>query len=291
MGREDDYTIEPGANLMDANLEDANLMGADLTDANLSDANLSRAKPEDANPEDADSNPEDGSLARANPISPKLSYEKAGSSSACVAQAQTYLFDTLADLDSDFRESLTAPQIATDAAAVDGCIQAFAKAELSGVAVGRAGPAKFFPAIGDYGSKALSKLDDEQQGHLRDLIGVTIGIGYTFVASAGARPGELPGHSDREVWPIWLGSISGDLMQQYGFPQDVISFWRSIGASAFSEWANSTSGGRTRGRRKVERSGGYYTQAGMALRACQEFQGSFPEDPLADLWPYERFAT
>ncbi len=43
MGREDDYTIEPGADLTGADLRRANLKGADLRRANLTGANLNRA--------------------------------------------------------------------------------------------------------------------------------------------------------------------------------------------------------------------------------------------------------
>jgi hypothetical protein len=210
---------------------------------------------------------------------------------SCVSQAQDYLYEKMAGLDPVMRERLKGRSIAEEAAPLDPCVRAFVNAEMSGITVGRAGPVKHFPAIGDYASKALKKLGPEVGGKVSNFIGVTVGIGFTLVASGPDEAIELPGHDLEDLWPPWVSSISGDLMEQYGLPDDIIEFFRQIGATAFTEWIDQATRYRIKGRGKVERSGGYYAQAGMTLRACQEFKGAFPKDPLAQLWPYEDFVS
>jgi hypothetical protein len=209
----------------------------------------------------------------------------------CVAQAQTYLYDTMVDLEPTLREQLRAPVVAEEAAPLDACVRAFVDAEMNGITVGRAGPVKFFPAIGDYAGKALAKLGPDADPQVRHLIGVTIGIGYVLIGSAQSNRTELPRRELAVLWPPWVSSISGDLVEQYGLPEDIVEFFRQVGARAFRGWIGQASRGRIKGRGKAERSGGYYTQAGMTLRVCQEYTGDFPDDPLAQLWPYEDFVS
>jgi hypothetical protein len=208
----------------------------------------------------------------------------------CVAQAQTYLYDLMPDLHPEARAIIKSDRIPEFAQSLSGCVEGFVNGELRGVPVGRAGPIKFFPAIGDYGAKAFSKMEESQVAHVSHLMGVTIGMGYVLVSSTADEMNAGRSREPNELWEMWVSTISSDFLESQGLPDDLVGFFRNVGADAFAPWVGKASGGRLAGG-KLKRSGGYYTQAGMVLRGCQLYEGDFPGDPLAQLWPFGDYVT
>jgi hypothetical protein len=182
--------------------------------------------------------------------------------------------------------SLTRLDLAIPAARVDDCVGRFACAELEGKRLGRYGPLKFFPALGELAGTKLATLDDDERWRVLAAVEKGVGIGYVSLASMEQPTGKDQGHAPREIWNVWVPGLNAGLAQSTAMPPDVLRIVRREGGSAFQADALDLGLGGFRKTRRLEAIGAFYAQAGVVLRALQVHPERLQPDP-ANLWPYE----
>lgn len=214
----------------------------------------------------------------------------------CVAQTQTYLYETWVDMEPKLRNAVRAPKIAAQADAANGCVHAFLLAEMGGEAVGRVGLIKSPPPLGGYARASIASMPPDQLFATERAIGRTIAIGYVVIAANDVFEGEqralLP-HSCEEMWPAWIGTMGR--VTKYGFPEDLHRFFCDVGAEAFSAWIDSPLNDRGVNARKLRKIASFYVETGMGLRAVQLIDEPIDklirDDPVAQdhakRWPYK----
>lgn len=205
-----------------------------------------------------------------------------------VREAQNWFSASLAEAPLELREAFSKgpTEEEADSEALTDCVARFARAELEGTPLGRYGPVKVFPPLGEHQAKQLRDADASRQDEVKNAIGFAVALGYTFMAAI-----EADGHPNntrdaRAIWNVWIPNLNTGMIEQTVMPPDMLSDLRRSAAGAFRERALRLDLGGLGKKGRLGRSGAYYGQAGALLRAIHVHPGQLKPDP-ANLWPFE----
>ncbi len=201
-----------------------------------------------------------------------------------VGQAQEWFGTAFADAPAELLDAMQKTSTAEQAALVDDCVERFSRAELEGKALGRYGPVRMFPALGDHQEKKLRDADADQRESVRDAIAFSVGIGYTFMAGI-EDDGKPSGHSPEGIWNVWIPNLNSGMVDRTALPADMLSDLRQMAAGAFQERAIELGLGGFGKKARLGHIGAFYGQAGALLRAVQVHEKELEPSP-ANLWPY-----
>jgi hypothetical protein len=188
-------------------------------------------------------------------------------------------------------EAVLGPQLAqlnlsNDAARVDDCVARFAAAEIAGFRLGRSGPLKIFPSLGEHVGSKLGALDPEDHARVLTAIAKGVGVGYVAMASIEDPVGRAQARTPREIWDVWVPGLNSGLAQTTAMPPDMLSIVRESGGSAFQADAAALRLAGFGKKRRLAHIGAFYAQAGVILRAIQVHEGELRPD-LANQWAYD----
>ena len=205
-----------------------------------------------------------------------------------VEEAQAWLPTAFGEAYSELGGAMERASTREQAESVDDCVRRFSRAELEGKKVGRYGPVKFFPALGDHQAKKLRDADDTQRQRVRDGIAFGVAIGYTFMAGIEDDGEPHPDRNSGDIWNVWIPNLNSGLIERTALPADMLSALRAMGASAFQERALQLGLGGFGKKSRIGHSGAFYSQAGALLRAIQAHPEDLNPDP-ANIWPYSEY--
>src|SRR3954447_24835527 len=126
-----------------------------------------------------------------------------------------------------------APERRREAERVEACAERFTNAELAGRdSLGRMGPVKFFPPLGDYLRKELAKADDVALAGIRDAVLVAIAVGYVGLSMWEVRNPKWrlrEDRTERQIWDFWVPRSNVGFLEKARMPPDSLSFFREFG--------------------------------------------------------------
>lgn len=205
-----------------------------------------------------------------------------------VTQAQATLSEQFRDAGAP--AELVAPfgrkRLPEEAEAVDDLVSRLCRAEIESRPVGRYGPVKFFPTLGELvGKKKLANADRER---VKGAMAKSVGVGYTFLGAMEDEDTRIPGREPREIWNVWAPGLNSGLIEQTAMPSDMVRELRRAGASIFQTDAVTLGLGRFGKKARLGHVGAYYAQAGAILRALQTHPEPLRADPV-NAWSYEDY--
>jgi len=208
---------------------------------------------------------------------------------AAVIEAQDWFGARFASAPRDIVDALLNTEIREQARAVDECAARFSRAELEGTALGRYGPMKFFPALGDMEAKKVNSASRAQRDAIGQAVGLGLAVGYTFMAAMSEDVSLDPTHAPEEIWNVWVPNLNSGMIERTALSDDMVSDVRDMGSSAFRQRALNLGLGGFGKKARLGHIGAFYAQSGALLRAIQVHDGGLSPDP-ANIWPYADYA-
>ena len=186
-------------------------------------------------------------------------------------------------------------------AGVEACAERFANAELAGRdALGRTGPVKFFPPLGDYLRKELAKADEATVAGVRDAILTAVAIGYVGLAMFEVRNPKWRLRDDRtarQIWDFWVPRLNVGFLDKAGMPADSLSFFREFGGRVLIRDLGEIGIGGFGKKGRLKAIGAFHCQAGAMLRASQTdladhnmVVSSPAASPFSNQWDFDAYA-